>query len=337
VRLLTYQDTERPRARLGVLTGGRQDIVLDLAAAHDLYAAAGVASEEMSRIYASGDMVLLLAAGEKALAQVRQLLSRVESLLQETSQCSDLMRRGVLLRVDAIRFFPVVPRPGKIVCVGLNFQSHIDEALAAGQKLPHKVDVPGAFNKVATALVGHGGNIIYPERGGQLDYEIELAMVIGRRCKGVRARDYKQYVAGFTISVDLSLRDVLFRSPNPFEAKNYDTFCPLGPALVTPDELDDPDSLMLQLWVNDELRQEESMANALFSCGEVLAYWSERMTFEPGDVILMGTPAGVGIFSEQPDRMLLKPGDRITAQIGELGRLNNEVAAASHDSTITKE
>lgn len=329
MRLLTYQDPKRQRSRLGVLAANTPDHLIDLAVAHELYSPRDEMSEEIATTFSSGDMVVLLAQGEKALAQVRSLLKHVEGLLQDPTRREELMRSGVLLETRTIDFLPVVQRPGKIVCVGLNFQSHIDEALAAGQKLPHKVEVPGAFNKVATTLVGHRGSILYPARGGQLDYEVELAMVIGKTCKAINPRDYKQYVAGFTIGVDLSLRDVLFRSPNPFEAKNYDTFCPLGPALVTPDELDDPDSLMLELWVNGELRQAESMSNALFSCGDVLAYWSERMTFEAGDVVLMGTPAGVGIFSEHPERMLLKPGDRIKAQITGLGQLDNVVVAAN--------
>src|SRR5690606_23709693 len=143
-----------------------------LAVSHSLYAPQEAELEEIAGIFAAGDMVVLLAAGETAMAHVRWLASRVEGLLQGAVQRSELLQKGVLREVETIRFLPVVQRPGKIVCVGLNFQSHIDEAQAAGQKLPHKVDVPGAFNKVATALVGHGGSIVYPARGGQLDYEI---------------------------------------------------------------------------------------------------------------------------------------------------------------------
>lgn len=328
MRLLTYRDPKRQRSRLGLVPVSAPDDVLDLAVAYGLYSTRSEASAEMASIFSSGDMVALLAHGDIALEHVRELLSHIEGLLQEPARRDELWRNRVLLPAHEIEFLPVVQRPGKIVCIGLNFQSHIDEALAAGHALPHKVEVPGAFNKVATTLVGHRGGIVYPARGGQLDYEVELAMIIGRSCRAIDAQDYKQYVAGFSIGIDLSLRDVLFRSPNPFEAKNYDTFCPLGPLLVTPDELDDPDSLTLKLWVNDELRQNESMSNALFSCGDVLAYWSERMTFEAGDVVLLGTPAGVGIFSEHPERMLLKPGDRIKAQITGLGQLENIVVPA---------
>lgn len=328
MRLITFQEAVGQMSRLGALVGKTLDFVLDLSRSQDLCSRLAIQSDSVHSAFVSGDMTVFLAAGDEALGVVDRLVQYVESVLDEDVQCQDLLTNGILRPTQTVRFLPAVHRPGKIVCVGLNFQSHIDEAIAAGQKLPQTIEVPGAFNKVTTALVGHKGDILYPACGGQLDYEVELAMIIGRRCKNIRPDDYKKYVAGLSIGVDLSLRDVLFRSPHPFEAKNYDTFCPLGPALVTLDDLSDPDELMLRLWVNGELRQEESMRNALFSCGDVLAYWSARMTFEPGDVVLMGTPAGVGIFGKDPERMLLRSGDKVTAQIDGLGELCNQVVPA---------
>jgi len=331
MRLITFQDKAGSGPRLGALVGSELDLAVDLALSRTLCTSSHQMDTCAKSALLTGDMTLLLAGGDGALDTIADIVKQVENKLDDPLWRHELLSSGHLKRVDTIRFLPTVHRPGKIVCVGLNFQSHIDEALKAGAKLPQTVEVPGAFGKVTSALIGHNGDIAYPAFGTQLDYEVELAMVIGRRCKAIQPNSYKQYVAGLTIGVDLSLRDVLFRSPHPFEAKNYDACCPLGPALVTLDELDDPDELTLRLWVNDELRQEESMGNALFSCGEVLAYWSARMTFEPGDIVLMGTPAGVGIFSDNPSQMLLRPGDRITTAIDGLGELRNRVVTASHE------
>jgi len=266
-------------------------------------------------------MAVLLAAGADVLADLREAVEAVRRTGGDAPG-------ELFLPRSAVRFLPAVHRPGKVVCVGLNFASHIEEARAAGQPMPPKVGEPLGFGKVSTALAGHGASVVFPRHGEQLDYEVELAMVIGRRCSRVPPEAFADCVAGLTIAIDFSLRDVLFRSGgNPFLAKNFDGFCPLGPALVTLDELGDPDDRMLRLWVNDELRQEESMRNALFSCAQILSYWSDRYTFEPGDVITAGTPAGVGIFSKDPARWLLKPGDVVRASIDGLGSLIHAIVA----------
>ncbi|HLS51117.1 MAG TPA: fumarylacetoacetate hydrolase family protein [Burkholderiaceae bacterium] len=329
MRLLTFLDNETGAPKLGALLATAPNYVLDIAAATRL-APATKLTTGIQNALAVGDMALLLANGEAGHDAVKNLIQHAEQELGKNPATKTLEQADWLRQEADLHYLPVVHRPGKIVCVGLNFQSHIDEALAAGQKLPQSVEVPGAFTKVSSALLGHRNPIVFPKQGEQLDYEVELALIIGKQCKNIKAEDYQQYLAGVSIGVDLSLRDILFRSPNPFEAKNYDGFCPLGPHLVSLNEAGDPDQLLLQLWVNNELRQEESMANALFSCGEVLAYWSERMTFEPGDVVLMGTPAGVGIFAEEPSQRLLKPGDQVKAAIGQLAELQNDIVATTN-------
>ena len=312
MRLLSFRLPGDATPRLGAIDGGAAtERILDLASVpvHGAPIAA-----------LRGDMALFLAGGDALMAEARQALA--------LARRADAPAACVWHRPEAVEFLPVVSRPGKVLCVGLNFPSHIEEARRAGQLLPPAVTEPLGFSKVASALAGHGQPIVFPRHGRQLDYEVELAFVIGKRCENVAAADFGQYVAGCSIAVDYSLRDLLFRSGgNPFQAKNFDGFCPLGPALVTLDEIGDPDQRCLRLWVNDELRQEESMKNALFGCADVLAYGSQRFSFEPGDVVTCGTPAGVGIFSTDPDRWLLKPGDVVRASIDGLGTLVNPIVA----------
>lgn len=328
MRLVTYCPPGQVQPCLGALLHAGDDApVMDLLRAHAWHVSRSggttvvFGENATGRALAAGDMAILLAAGADVLADLREIVEAVR-------RAGETAPRELFLQRSQVGFLPVAHRPGKIVCVGLNFASHIEEARAAGQSMPPKVGEPLGFGKVTTALAGHGAPVVFPRHGGQLDYEVELAMVIGRRCSSVPPEAFADCVAGLTIAIDFSLRDVLFRSGgNPFLAKNFDGFCPLGPALVTLDELGDPDDRMLRLWVNDELRQEESMRNALFSCAQILSYWSDRYTFEPGDVITAGTPAGVGIFSKDPNRWLLKPGDVVRASIDGLGSLTHAIVA----------
>lgn len=327
MRLVTYSLEGQAQARVGALLHAGDDAPLvDLERAHAWHArqtggAAAATGELAARAVAAGDMALLLATGPAVLAHLREVMDAV-------GRFGHVALEGLLVPRAQVRFLPVVHRPGKVVCVGLNFASHIEEARAAGQPMPPQVAEPLGFGKVTSALAGHCEPVTFPRHGQQLDYEVELAMVIGRRCSNVAPEAFADYVAGLTIAIDFSLRDLLFRSGgNPFLAKNFDRFCPLGPALVTLDELGDPDDRVLRLWVNDQLRQQESMRNALFSCAQILSYWSARYTFEPGDVITAGTPAGVAIFSTDPARWLLKPGDVVRASIEGLGSLTHSIVA----------
>jgi len=325
MRLVSFLAPDGP-ARLGLLLGAEPDApVLDLARAR---ARSGAGQDPGGDAAAAGDMAAFLAQGVPALEGARAVLDRVREGWTNRAERQSLLAGGIVLPRDAVRFLPVVRRPGKVVCVGLNFASHIAEAGAAGQPVPEAPAEPLGFGKVASALAGHGASIVLPRHGRQLDYEVELAFVIGRRCADVAPEAFAEHVAGLTIAVDYSLRDLLFRSGgNPFLAKNFDGFCPLGPALVTLDELGDPDDRELRLWVNGELRQRESMRAALFNCARILSYWSARYTFEPGDVITAGTPAGVGIFSRDPASWLLKPGDVVRAEIDGLGMLETTIVA----------
>ena len=232
---------------------------------------------------------------------------------------------------DGITFLAPIPRPGKIISLGVNYRSHGDEAahldsvkhLMAGKQLPR------AFSKLPSSLAGHRQPIPYPTPTKQLDYEIEMAFVIGRRCKDVRGADWRDVVYGYTVYNDLSMRDVQsgeMQAGLLLLGKNFDCAAPMGPWIVTADEVPDPHALDVCLKVNGEVRQQDNTRNLINDIPAIVEYWSQ-MTLEPGDILSTGTPAGVGIFRDPPERYLLRPGDRIEATIQGLGTLENTIVA----------
>jgi len=216
-------------------------------------------------------------------------------------------------------WFPPVSRPGKIVCAGLNYRSHLallDE--------PAPV-VPVLFTKPGTSLVGSGRPIALPRVSRQVDYEGELAVVIGKRGKYIPETAALSHVAGYTCANDVSAHDIEFRTSQWTSGKMLDTFCPLGSLLVTPDEIPNPGALRLRTILNGEIVQDESTSDMLFSVPALISYISSLSTLEPGDVILTGTPAGLGCMRNP--QVFLKPGDRIAVEIEGIGRLENPVVA----------
>ena len=210
-----------------------------------------------------------------------------------------------------------VPRPGKYLAISLNYADHIAET---GKERP---DYPSFFTKQSTCVIGNGDAIHRPKVSDKLDYEGELAFVIGRRCRHVPVAKAHELIAGYTIANDVSVRDWQARSPTMMIGKSFDTAGPLGPWIVTPDEIGDPHNLTLKTWVDEELRQHANTSQMLFNCYEMVAYLSEAMTLEPGDVISTGTPAGVGV-KMQP-RGYLKPGQTVKIEIEKIGILINPV------------
>jgi len=230
--------------------------------------------------------------------------------------------------LDDLILLPVVPDPGNILCMALNYQSHIDEAIASGETFIRCPEFPLLSPKVSSTLAAHHQDIQIPARAALFDYEIELAFVIGASCKNVKKKDWRNYVAGFCVSVDMSIRVPNFHPQIAFETKNFDGAFPIGPWLVTTDEIDDVANMMLSLRVNGELRQFEAVGNCIFDVGDTIEYWSSRMTLSPGDIFTLGTPSGVGAFAKDPSSALLKPGDVVEASIGELGTLRNRIVAS---------
>jgi 2-keto-4-pentenoate hydratase/2-oxohepta-3-ene-1,7-dioic acid hydratase in catechol pathway len=210
-----------------------------------------------------------------------------------------------------------IDRPGKIVCVGLNYRDHAEEQ---GVELPK---APLLFAKFPTALIGPGEPIVIPPLVQQADYEAELAFVIGSRVKGVSKENALEAVRGYLCANDVSARDLQFGDGQWTRGKSPDTFCPIGPALVPAGEVADPHALRIRAVVNGEVLQDSTTANLIFGVDEIISYASQTSTLEPGDLVLTGTPAGVGIFRE-PKR-LLEDGDVVTIEIEGLGSLTNPV------------
>ena len=212
-----------------------------------------------------------------------------------------------------------IDRPGKIVCVGLNYRDHAEEQ---GTELP---SAPLLFAKWPNALIGPGEPIVIPRASKQVDYEAELGVVIGERVRRVSAEAALDAVRGYICLNDVSARDLQFSDGQWTRGKSADTFCPVGPQLVPPAEVPDPQALGIRCVLNGETMQDSTTANMIFTVAEIIAYASATMTLEPGDLIATGTPAGVGVFRDPP--VLLKEGDEVRIEIDGLGSLTNPVKA----------
>ena len=210
---------------------------------------------------------------------------------------------------------PIDP-PGKIVCVGLNYRDHAEEQ---GVDLP---DEPLLFAKWPNALIGPGDPIVIPPLVGKCDYEAELGVVIGRRVSRASVENALDAVRGYVCANDVSARDLQFKDGQWTRGKSVDTFCPVGP-LVAAAEIADPHALRIRAIVSGEVLQDSTTANLIFGVDEIISFASQTMTLEAGDLILTGTPAGVGVFRE-PQR-LLQPGDEVTIEIEGVGSLTNPV------------
>jgi 2-keto-4-pentenoate hydratase/2-oxohepta-3-ene-1,7-dioic acid hydratase in catechol pathway len=222
--------------------------------------------------------------------------------------------------LDAIRLLSPA-RPRKYLAIALNYADHIAEM---GMEAPQ---VPTFFNKQPTCVVGPGAGIHMPVVSDKLDYEGELAVVIGRRCRHIPADRAAEVIAGYTIANDVSVRDWQIRAPTMTVGKSFDTHGPLGPWLVTSDEVGDPQQLGIRTFVNDEKRQDGNTREMVFDCFQQLSHLSEAFTLEPGDVIATGTPAGVGASFHPFPQGLLTVGDDVRIEIDRIGELRNEVVA----------
>jgi 2-keto-4-pentenoate hydratase/2-oxohepta-3-ene-1,7-dioic acid hydratase in catechol pathway len=210
-------------------------------------------------------------------------------------------------------------RPRKFLGIGLNYADHIAES---GMEPP---EFPVFFNKQATCVVGPGEDVHMPRVSNLLDYEGELAIVIGERCRHVPEQRAHEVIAGYTIANDLSVRDWQLRTPTMTLGKSFDTHGPLGPWMVTADELGDPHALAIKTWVNDELRQDGNTREMIYDCFQQVAHLSQAFTLEPGDVIATGTPAGIGAVRQPFPEGLLKVGDTVRVEIDGIGSLENTV------------
>jgi 2-keto-4-pentenoate hydratase/2-oxohepta-3-ene-1,7-dioic acid hydratase in catechol pathway len=250
----------------------------------------------------------LLAAGDAALKTARAIVARA-------------LDDGVgIVAKERARLLAPLPRPGKIFGIGLNYRDHAEET---GNKIP---EVPMVFSKAVTAVIGPGVAIEIPPASTSIDYEGELAVVIGKRAKRITRARALSHVAGYTIMNDVTARDYQTRSGHCM-GKSFDTFAPMGPALVTLDELSDPQGLDLRTVVSGEEMQHSNTRQLIFDVAALIEFISAGVTLEPGDVITTGTPAGVGI-RRQPPRFL-KSGDTVRVEIAGIGALENPVVNAT--------
>ncbi|WP_144555019.1 fumarylacetoacetate hydrolase family protein [Bacillus sp. X1(2014)] len=220
---------------------------------------------------------------------------------------------------DQIQYGPCVPKSAKIICVGLNYRKHAEESNMEPPK------TPVLFNKYGNSLTGHGDKVEIPADAKQVDFEAELGIVIGKKAKNVSKESALEYVAGYCNANDLSARDLQFRTNQWLLGKALDGFCPVGPYLVSADEVGDPNQLKIETIVNGKVRQSSNTADMIFYCDEIISYISNYITLEPGDLIITGTPEGVILGLPENEQDWLTAGDEITIRIEKLGELTNQM------------
>jgi 2-keto-4-pentenoate hydratase/2-oxohepta-3-ene-1,7-dioic acid hydratase in catechol pathway len=220
---------------------------------------------------------------------------------------------------EDVEWGPCVTQPNKIICVGLNYRKHADETNS-----PYP-EVPILFSKFNNTLTGHKCKIAVPKVTQRLDYEVELGVVIGKEAKYVSKENALDYVFGYCTANDLSARDLQKKTHQWLLGKTCDDFSPIGPYLVTADEVPNPNNLQLKTYVNGEKRQDSNTSDMIFYVDEIVSYISQHMTLTPGDVILTGTPEGVIIGYPMEKRVYLKPGDVVTVEVEKLGTLTNRL------------
>ncbi len=264
-----------------------------------------------------GDEIVDLAAARPDLP--RDMLAFLEAGSAAQMAAREAMAGGPRLALADVRLEAPITRPPKFLAVGLNYADHVAES---GLETPAH---PTIFNKQSTCVVGPTDPIHLPRASAVLDYEGELGFVIGRRCRHVARDDAADVIAGYLVVNDVTVRDWQLRTPTWTMGKSFDTHGPIGPWIVTTDELRDPHQLRLRTWVNDELRQESNTKQLIFDCFELVEHFSTAFTLEPGDIVATGTPSGVGIVQKPPK--LLKEGDVVRVEIEGIGQLENPVIA----------
>jgi 2-keto-4-pentenoate hydratase/2-oxohepta-3-ene-1,7-dioic acid hydratase in catechol pathway len=298
--LLTIRDGDS--LRLGVKTARG---VIDVAAAQ---AALGQGQGD-GRLPQTVEAAI--AGGEAARSALADLVTRAET--------ADATGSAWLLGEESLTLGPSVPNPGKIVCVGLNYRKHAEETGAA---IPTS---PVLFSKFSNTVAAPDEDVPLTDAATQYDYEVELAVVIGETTKNVSTADALNSVFGYTTANDLSARDLQMRTSQWLLGKTMDKFMPIGPYLVTADDVRDPQQLAIRTWLNGELRQNSNTDDMIFPVAEIVSYISRHFTLEPGDVIITGTPEGVIL--GMAEKRWMVPGDVVEVEVEGLGKLQNRMVA----------
>jgi 2-keto-4-pentenoate hydratase/2-oxohepta-3-ene-1,7-dioic acid hydratase in catechol pathway len=264
---------------------------------------------------ADGDEMVDLSASVPNLP--REMVAFLEAGPDAMEAARAAVSNGTRIALVDVHLEAPITRPPKFLAVGLNYADHVAES---GMETPEH---PTIFNKQSTCVTGPTDPVHVPRASHVLDYEGELGIVIGRRGRHVSRDDAADYIAGYVVVNDVTVRDWQFRTPTWTMGKSFDTHGPIGPWIVTADELPDPHRLQLRTWVNDELRQESNTKELIFDCFTLVEHLSAAFTLEPGDVVATGTPGGVGIGMKPPH--ILKAGDRVRIEIEGIGTLDNPV------------
>lgn len=319
MKLVTYESARQPR--VGVVEG---DFIVDVRATLALLAARRVprlvasrpAFRNAARKLVQGapprDMVELVSRGKDWLDALGTVTSALARALDPRRA-----HKTLFTPLGRARLRAPIPKPGKICAVGLNYADHAREQ---GKEPPAK---PILFLKGPNTVIGPGDSIQLPINSSQVDYEAEFAVVIGQHAKRVSEQDAWDYVAGFTVMNDVSARDMQYGDKQWFRGKSCDTFGPMGPWIVTRDEVSDPDNLRISLTLNGQTMQESNTRELIFKIPYLISYLSQSMTWEPGDILMTGTPGGVGHYRQPP--VYLQPGDRVSVTIELIGTLTNPV------------
>ncbi|MEY9867639.1 fumarylacetoacetate hydrolase family protein [Peribacillus sp. RS7] len=250
---------------------------------------------------------------KKFIERGSELRTRAEQLIEQR------VNDDAIFRLSEVNVLPPIAQPEKIICVGLNYIDHCKET---GMERPAS---PVIFSKYANAIAGHNDAIEIPINSTEVDFEAELAVVIGREAKHVSEEEANDYVFGYTIMNDISARDLQFQDGQWSRGKTADTFAPFGPVVVTHDEVGDPHNLAISLELNGEIMQDSNTSNLIFTVPKIISFLSQSMTLKPGDLIATGTPPGVGM-GRNP-KIWLKNGDRLNVSIEKIGTLSNHVIA----------
>jgi acylpyruvate hydrolase len=316
MKLVTYGSAKQPR--LGVVQG---ENVVDVATAYGLIAKGRIADAKVAAAAKvlrnlgrpPEDMIELIGLGER----YRKALGVVVSSATELGKKGP---KGLLTPLGRAKLLAPIAHPQKITCVGLNYADHAKE----GGVEPPKA--PVYFLKSHNTICGPGDAIKLPPNSEKVDYEAELAVVIGKRGRGIAEGDVHKYIAGYTILHDVSARDMQFSDNQWFRGKSCDTFAPFGPWIVTPDELPDPHNLRISLTLNGETLQDSNTSNLIFKIPFLISYLSQSLTWEVGDLISTGTPPGVGFARKPP--IWMKAGDSVSVTVEGIGTLTNPVVGS---------
>jgi len=276
---------------------------------------AGAAPWDMIGVLSSGDEWL------KALAIVTHGFVEELAARQGSQRAAPKLPKGMILPLESVRLRAPIHRPGKITCIGMNYADHAREG---GKEPP---TAPIFFLKASNIVIGPNDPIILPPNSEKVDYEAEFAVVLGKPGRRISEENAYEHVAGYTIMNDVSARDMQFGDGQWFRGKSCDTFAPLGPWIVTRDEVPDPHNLKISLTLNGQTMQDSNTSNLIFRAPFLVSYLSQSLSWETGDLISTGTPPGVGVHRNPP--VLLKPGDEVGITVERLGTLTNPVAGSA--------